>query len=70
MLKQSGAVSGYRACVGALETDKSASVADHREHTIGTVAGEADMDTIIYDVIETMLSSGKKKKKSVMGMKK
>lgn len=53
----------YRACVDALETDQSASVADHREHTIGTVAWEADIDTIIYDVIENMLSSGKKKKK-------
>ena len=34
------------ACVRALETEKSASVADHREHTTGAMAGETDMDTI------------------------
>lgn len=54
----------YQACAGALETNQSDSVADHRENTIWTVGRETDVDTIICDAF----SSGKKKG-SIMGMK-
>lgn len=54
----------YWACSGALETNKSDSVTDHRENTIWTVGRETDVDTIICDALSSV-----KKKGSIMGMK-
>lgn len=63
MLKQSRAIPVHQAFVDALETDKSDSVANHREHTVRTMAEKTDVDTTIREVTENVLSSGKKKTK-------